>query len=72
MGLMTAEEAEDIDNQTSQDYRQVISDNANKEQIRVVEPKLVCQDNREKPAPKEEVKPLEPIDDMPDFMKGVE
>lgn len=66
MGLMTAEEAEDIDNQITTDYRQVIRDNANKETISMAAPSP----EPEKPSAPEQEQPLQPSDDFPDFMRG--
>ena len=68
MGLMTSEEAEDIDNQPQSDYRSQILANANKETISMTDA----------PAPQEEAKPsvpapeqpLQPSDEFPDFMRG--
>ena len=66
MGLMTAEEAEDIDNQITTDYRQVIMDNANKETISMAAPSP----EPEKPSAPAQEQPLQPSDDFPDFMRG--
>ena len=61
MGLMTAEEAEDVDNQITADCSQVIRDNANRQTI------SMPGDSSEPPAQEQ---PLQPSDDFPEFMKG--
>lgn len=61
MGLMTAEEAEDIDYQTQSDYGREISENANRETL-----SMQPEESR-RPEPEQ---PLQPSDEYPEFMKG--
>ena len=81
MGLMTSEEYEDIDDQTPNDYRREIAENANKKSLDITQPAAQWQQeeksevNRSGSNPESEMKetpsetPLGATDDIPDFMR---
>lgn len=81
MGLMTSEEYEDIDDQTPNDYRREIAENANRKSLDITQPADQWQQeersevNRSGNNPESEMKetpsetPLGATDDIPDFMR---
>lgn len=70
MGLMTSEEAEDIDDQRGVDYKAEIDSCSNKETLSMPQqPQAAPAAGKTEPAPVKVEQPVKPSDDLPFFMQ---